>query len=304
MAPQWATSRSPRPPPPLSPWTKSVIAGSVAGMASVVVCHPFDTIRTRLQISPTRFRGFFHCAAQTIERESVRGLYKGFLPPFFSQAVYKSVIFTTSTKCREEWLPNCWWLQSYLTPSTTALASGAIAGGLNAVLVTPVELIRNRLQVQYERQRSSRAYRGTLHCLSTVVRQESVAALWQGLATTVLRDGLGVAFYFLGYDYAKQSLQARTDWNDSAVLLTAGAAGGISFWAIALPFDTVKSLIQVNGRNGEYTGLVRGVSSLIRDHGVSHLFRGWQAAFSRGIPGAAITFWAFDRTTKHLNSVE
>ncbi|KAJ0408991.1 hypothetical protein P43SY_002870 [Pythium insidiosum] len=182
----------------LSPWTKSVLAGSVSGMASVVVCHPFDTIRTRLQISPQRFRGFFHCASLTIQRESVLGLYKGFLPPFFSQAVYKSVIFTVSSRLRNDVLPSCSVLQPVLTPSSISLISGAVAGGLNAFLVTPVELVRNRLQVQYENDRATRRYRGTAHCVTQVLKQEGLLAFWRGLSTTVLRDSLGVACYFLG----------------------------------------------------------------------------------------------------------
>lgn len=280
----------------LSPWTKSVAAGSVSGMASVVACHPFDTIRTRLQLSPARFRGFFDCAAQTVARESFWGLYKGFLPPFFSQAVYKSVIFTTSSTLRRE-------VFSQQSPSTAALCSGAIAGGVNALLVAPVELVRNRLQVQYENQHASSIYRGSWHCVTHVVRTEGVLGLWKGLTTTVARDSLGVAFYFLGYDFAKQRLQSSQVLNDSWALLAAGACGGLSFWAVALPFDTLKSLIQADGRAGKYTGLVASTRHLVREYGVSHLFRGWQAAFSRGIPSAAITFWTFERASRYLNEL-
>ncbi|TYZ57699.1 hypothetical protein PybrP1_009724 [[Pythium] brassicae (nom. inval.)] len=287
--------------PRLSAAAKSVIAGSVAGMSSVVVCHPLDTLRTRLQTAPARFNGsLVACARQTLEREGARALYKGFLPPFFSQAVYKAVIFTTSSKLRNDVLP------ASLGASSAAMVSGAVAGGLNALLVAPVELVRNRLQVQYEHPRASRTYRGAAHCVAQVARQEGVLALWRGLPTTVLRDSLGLACYFLGYDFARARLRsvAALRGHDSAVLLAAGAAGGVSFWAVALPFDTVKSLIQVDGTRGEYTGLVTGASRLVREHGASHLFRGWQAAFSRGVPGAAITFWAFDRTTQLLEERE
>lgn len=289
------------PPSKLSPAAKSVLAGSVAGMSSVVVCHPLDTLRTRLQTAPGRFNGsLIVCARQTLEHEGARALYKGFLPPFFSQAVYKAVIFTTSAKLRNDVLP------ASLGASSAAMLSGAVAGGLNALLVAPVELVRNRLQVQYEHPRASRRYRGAAHCVAQVVRQEGVWALWRGLPTTVLRDSLGLACYFLGYDFARARLRKvpALHGHDAAVLLTAGAVGGVSFWAVALPFDTVKSLIQVDGTRGEYTGLVTGTARLVREHGVSHLFRGWQAAFSRGIPGAAITFWAFDRTTKLLEARE
>lgn len=299
-----STSKPRESEPRLSPWAKSVTAGSVSGMASVVVCHPFDTIRTRLQISPQRFRGFFDCAAQTIERESAAALYKGFAAPFFTQAVYKSVIFTTSAKFRNDIFPNCQTLQPWLTPSVISLSSGAIAGGLNAFIVTPVELVRNRLQVQYKHVQSSRRYRGTFHCIAQVMRTEGIGAFWRGFSTTILRDSLGVACYFLGFDFAKQQLSQRTSIGDTSVLLTAGAFGGISFWAIALPFDTIKTLIQVDTKQGKHSGLLSTTGRLIQDHGVLHLLRGWQAAFSRGIPSAAITFYTFDRTSRYLNELD
>ncbi|KAK1929485.1 Mitochondrial basic amino acids transporter [Phytophthora citrophthora] len=291
------------PPARLSPWTKSVIAGSVSGMASVVACHPFDTIRTRLQLSPARFRGFFHCAQLTIQQETMRGLYKGFLPPFFSQGVYKAVIFTTSATLRNDVLPHVPLLQPVLTPTVVSLTAGAIAGGVNAFLVAPVELVRNRLQVQYDNQPETRRYRGAYHCVSQVVRTEGITAMWKGLTTTVIRDSLGVAFYFLGYDFAKQRLTTSRNLGETATLLTAGAFGGISFWAVALPFDTIKSLIQADGKTGKYTGLVSSTARLVREDGVMQLFRGWQAAFSRGIPSAALTFWTFERANKFLNEI-
>ncbi|ETN02119.1 hypothetical protein PPTG_16767 [Phytophthora nicotianae INRA-310] len=296
-------SSSPAPPAPLSPWTKSVVAGSVSGMASVVACHPFDTIRTRLQLSPSRFRGFFHCAQQTIQQETMRGLYKGFLPPFFSQGVYKAIIFTTSSTLRNDVLPHISLLQPVLTPTVVSLTAGAIAGGVNAFLVAPVELVRNRLQVQYDSQPETRKYRGAYHCVTQVVRTEGITAMWKGLTTTVIRDSLGVAFYFLGYDFAKKRLAESGKLGEMATLLTAGAFGGVSFWAVALPFDTIKSLIQADGKTGKYTGLASSTARLVREEGVMQLFRGWQAAFSRGIPSAAITFWTFERATKLLDEM-
>lgn len=281
----------------------------------MVVCHPFDTIRTRLQISPERFsKSFFNCARNTFEKESVFGFYKGFLPPFFSQAVYKSVIFTTSTKFRTEILPNSEFLAPYLNPTRISLLSGAIAGGVNAFLVAPVELVRNRLQVQYdamERKGSrgrTRQEGSVRKLLTTVIRTEGIFPLWRGLGTTILRDSLGVACYFLAFDSAKQHLKRRfaDPEKESLLVLTSGAIGGITFWAVALPFDTIKSLIQVSSgdSNSKYNNLLSTTRALVKEEGVGQLFRGWQAAFSRGIPGAAITFWTFDKTTKLLNEFE
>lgn len=53
----------------------------------------FDTIKVRLQTTEkSQFRGPIHCVLQTIQREGVKGLYKGATPPLvgwmFMDSVY------------------------------------------------------------------------------------------------------------------------------------------------------------------------------------------------------------------------
>src|SRR5690242_5815735 len=124
---------------------KSIIAGSISGMTSVIICHPLDTIRTRLQTSPKRFNGFFHSCYLTLRYEGINGFYRGFFPPFISQGLYKAVIFTSSDYI-------CRTLNKYTSFANiiNISISGAVAGGINSFIVTPVELIRNRLQIQCE----------------------------------------------------------------------------------------------------------------------------------------------------------
>ncbi|OQR86932.1 Mitochondrial Carrier (MC) Family [Achlya hypogyna] len=268
--------------------TEAVIAGSVSGMSSVVVCHPLDTIRTRLQHNASR--SFSMVVTGTLRSEGLRGLYSGFLPPFFSQAVYKSVIFTTQAKVRQLIAANV------IDPSPlfSTIVSGAVAGAVNASLVAPVELVRNRLQVQGTT--ASQQYSGTFDVIAKVIKREGVLSLWKGLSATVTRDALGVGLYFVGFDLAKTHLP--DEWNPTSRVLVAGAIGGISFWAIALPFDTIKTVIQVSPQTSQ--GMVATGLALVRREGLGRIFHGWQAAFSRGIPGAAITFYAYDSTMAYL----
>jgi hypothetical protein len=61
---------------------------------------------------------------------------------------------------------------------------------------------------------------------------------------------------------------------------------------VALPLDTVKSVVQVSYGS---TSIVKAVLRLIREEGgAPRLFRGWQAAFGRAIPGSAATLATFD----------
>ena len=80
-----------------------LVAGGVAGSASVIVGHPFDTIKVRLQTSsatnpnsPSTAGGF-------------KSLFKGMSPPLATAAMCNAIIFASygySTRLWEEMLEN------------------------------------------------------------------------------------------------------------------------------------------------------------------------------------------------------
>ena len=63
---------------------------------------------------------------------------------------------------------------------------------------------------------------------------------------------------------------------------------GIAFWAVAVPLDCVKNVLQVAVAS-KYTGVWDCTTQLVKAEGVRRLFRGSAAAFGRGAPSAAIT---------------
>ena len=72
-----------------SPRTSDFLAGGIAGVVSKYAVFPLDTVRKRLQVQgPTRekyihrdipvySRGIMHCMKDIMQKEGVRGLYKG-----------------------------------------------------------------------------------------------------------------------------------------------------------------------------------------------------------------------------------
>ena len=57
---------------------KDYLAGVAGGVAVVLIGHPFDTVKTRLQTSPSGvYMGTIDCLKQTINNEGVKGFYTG-----------------------------------------------------------------------------------------------------------------------------------------------------------------------------------------------------------------------------------
>ncbi|GJJ08396.1 hypothetical protein Clacol_002611 [Clathrus columnatus] len=96
-----------------------LLAGSVAGAAQVIVGQPLDTIKTR---------------AQTASRMA---------SPLLGIAAVNSLLFTAYSMSRRIVSPF-----PELTLPQTATA-GAMAGAINSVLASPVELFKVKMQGQY-----------------------------------------------------------------------------------------------------------------------------------------------------------
>lgn len=68
------------------------IAGILSGVTKLLIGHPFDTIKVRLQVSGDRFNNSVtNCVRTTVRKEGLRALYKGGSPPLFGWAVMDSV---------------------------------------------------------------------------------------------------------------------------------------------------------------------------------------------------------------------
>ncbi|TFY51688.1 hypothetical protein EVG20_g10883 [Dentipellis fragilis] len=79
---QLMSERNGKEPVPLDP-TLDFFAGTVAGVAALLVGHPFDTVKVRFQNPATasKYQSTFHAFATIAREERVLGLYKGVTSP-------------------------------------------------------------------------------------------------------------------------------------------------------------------------------------------------------------------------------
>lgn len=284
------------------------LAGSVSGSAGVLACHPMDVVRTHMQTSSVvskgaggGARGAVSCFQDIIRTSGIiNGLYRGVMGPFFAQAVYKSVIFTSNT------LVNTYVFTNPHKTAATIFLSGAIAGSTNAFIVSPIEIIRTR-QILHPHNSFLQTVRG-------IVAEGGVGNLWRGLVPAMFRDGPGIGVYLLTFEYCKKvweppPMQGASGTGMAATpsitpalwpKLLAGACAGVAFWVVALPIDTIKANIEASSGHTSWARLVAQQLQMVADRGVGHLFRAWPVAFGRGIPSAAITLTTFDVMTEWL----
>ena len=281
-----------------------LIAGCCSGCAGVLVCHPFDVIRTRIQISKVS-RSATECFREVILKYGVKGLYTGIMAPFFAQGIYKAVIFTTNTLVSRH-------VFTGQSSNYTTFLSGAIAGSLNSIIVAPVELLRTR-------QISSVTKGSYASLFNNLLLDGGFRGLFRGLVPAALRDGLGVGAYFLTFDLCKKFISANISIDGSMsvpsfsntqqtpsssllfVKLISGSCAGIAFWVVALPIDTVKTIFESSCAKKGIINQSREAYNIINEGGgMVTLFRAWPVAIGRGIPSAAVTLTTFDVISEWL----
>ncbi|KAK7884364.1 hypothetical protein WMY93_027487 [Mugilogobius chulae] len=136
------------------------VAGSLSGALGIVVGHPIDTVKVRLQ-ALTQYNGIVHCVVQTYCREGVRGFFRGMAFPALTNGLVNSLVFgaygnaldVLSQSRREE---------RGVSPSVPALhvyAAGAFSGLVQVLVAAPIDLIKVRLQGQTG-QAGQAGYRG------------------------------------------------------------------------------------------------------------------------------------------------
>ena len=139
------------------------------------------------------------------------------------------------------------------------LLSGAGTGFVVSWVLTPIELIKCRLQVAAADVESHGrsvtglrsepvTFRGPLDCLVQSVRHEGLSVLYRGHIGTLLREVPGTACWFGAYEMFVRWMTppgaARRDVSP-ATIVAAGALGGMSYWTVMYPCDTVKSAMQI-----------------------------------------------------------
>jgi len=243
-----------------------IAAGTAAGVVSVLACHPLDTLRVRMQTAPSgRFTGVFDVLSTTVRREGVRALYKGLSMPLLAQGVQKATMFYSFGAARR------WMIERGAAgaggplPIACVALCGSFAGMCNAVVASPFELVRNRLQVQYARHASEAQYRGPIDAARQIVSTAGARSLWLGLGPMMLRDAPGLAAWYGTFELVRRALLPPPPPGAPGVApgqqqgfvwktLLSGASGGVAFWVCAFPQDTIKNVIQTRGMDMRMQG--------------------------------------------------
>ncbi|RDW91900.1 mitochondrial carrier-6 [Coleophoma crateriformis] len=282
---------------------RSLAAGGFGGVCAVIVGHPFDLVKVRLQTAEKGvYTGALDVVRKGIARDGLRkGLYAGVSAPlvgvtpmfavsFWGYDVGKSLVKRFST----------------VENNQLSVAQVSAAGFFSAIPMTaitaPFERVKVLLQIQGQKQLApgeKPKYSGGVDVVRQLYKEGGVRSVFRGSAATLARDGPGSAAYFATYEIIKRKLTPEGSGELSLLaVMAAGGAAGVAMWIPVFPIDTVKSRLQTMDGKPTVGGVVRG---LYASGGFKAFFPGFGPALARAVPANAATFLGVELAHKFMN---
>lgn len=284
---------------------KNFVAGGVGGACIVLVGHPLDTIKVRLQTQPKPapgerpiFAGTFDCAYKTVKNEGFRGLYKGMLAPLLGVTPLFAVCFFgygVGKGLQQKKPTDVLTLPQHFN-------AGMLAGVLTTVIMTPGERIKCLMQIQQASGKQGK-YSGSIDCAKQLYREGGIRHIYRGTMATLLRDVPATGTYFCTYEAMMRFMtpadQSREQLSPGRTII-AGGTCGVANWIVSIAPDTLKSRLQT-APDGRYNGIRDVFRELIRTEGPRALFKGLAPVMIRAFPANAACFLGFETTMRILN---
>jgi solute carrier family 25 carnitine/acylcarnitine transporter 20/29 len=149
------------------------ISGSLGGLTGVLISHPIDTIKTRIQI------GTVNNIKSAIK---MRNFYSGIKPPLLGIPLEKSIVFGFYNLGKNYGLNNFW--------------SGIIGGFMSTLIVTPIEYLKINLQ-----------NKNTIDYKNLKIKN-----IYKGFIPTVCRETPGFGIYFTTYNYLNNNYNSQKSY--------------------------------------------------------------------------------------------
>ncbi|KAI5811097.1 mitochondrial carrier domain-containing protein [Peziza echinospora] len=290
------------------------LAGGIAACGAVTVTHPFETVKTRLQLqgelaakSETKrlYTGVFQGVRVIVVNEGVRGILAGLGAAYCYQTLlngcrlgfYEPIraVLTTATHGN-----------SQSQSAIINLISGASSGILGAAIGSPFFLVKTRLQSYspFLPVGTQHKYKSATDGFKKIYATEGFRGLYRGVGAAMVRTGFGSSVQLPTYYFAKRRLETYGGMKDTPALhLAASAASGFVVCCVMHPPDTVMSRMY-NQTGNLYSGIWDCVKKTIMTEGPLAIYKGYFAHLARILPHTILTLTLAEQTTKIAKQIE
>jgi mitochondrial ornithine carrier protein len=199
--------------------------------------------------------------------------------------------------------------------------SAALAGACASFVLTPVELVKCKMQVQGSlpvkdlpsTSTPKAPPPGPVAITRAILHAEGIRGLWLGQTGTLIRETGGSAAWFTTFELASawfvqrrvNAGQHRPDGSritkgdlSALELMASGASAGVVYNCVLFPADCIKSTIQTEdelrgGGVGQRRTFLQVGKDIYKARGVRGLYQGCGLTALRAAPSSALIFYMY-----------
>ena len=274
---------------------KPYVAGGSAAVVATMCVHPFDLLKTRvqMQVVPAGHPrlGSVQMARQIVTEGGITKLYAGLSAAIMRQAVYGTARLGLNDQIVKVLKDRN---GGHALPVYQKILASMVSGAVGGLAGNPFDIAMVRMQADGQAPvEQRRGYTNVFTAVGRITKEEGLLTLWRGSIPMVFRAIAMNVGMLVSYDQSKEMLAPYTGTGKVTSLLASGISGFVCAFT-TLPFDLIKCRLmnmRVDPATGAfpYKNLGDCAWKIFRHEGIMQFWRGYWTFYARSAPHAMIT---------------
>jgi len=175
-----------------------MFAASVGEVNACLIRVPVENVKQRRQAESVKYNSSITVMRNIFKLEGVKGFYRGYLTTVMREIPFSLIQFPIWEKLKSVWKKQ----QSHEIEAWQSAVCGSFAGGVSAVMTTPLDVAKTRIMLA--KYGSNMATKQSIsYALHTVMQTRGLKGLYAGVVPRTLIESIGGALFFGCYEKMK-----------------------------------------------------------------------------------------------------
>ena len=180
--------------------------------------------------------------------------------------------------------------------------AGFTSGTSTRCLIQPLDVLKIRFQLMSSDSTKLPKYRGIIHAVKTIAKEEGLKAFWKGHIPAQILSAFYSTISFTMFEYLKKSLKANSALSPTCINFVSGGVAGMVAIAAVYPIDTVRTRLVAQGEPRQYRNISQAFAAIWKKGGgVKRFYNGLGPSLLMVFPSSAISFTVY-HSLRSLNT--